>query len=79
MRHMESQRYEEVCQHNKHMVSIEEEKLQIMRKKADREQTHEEERILGIDLDKCNPRLRKYYEKKQQEILRNIGANEYDN
>ncbi|PUZ67612.1 hypothetical protein GQ55_3G449900 [Panicum hallii var. hallii] len=71
--------YEEVCQHNKHMVSIEEEKLQIMRKKADREQTHEEERILGIDLDKCNPRLRKYYEKKQQEILRNIGANEYDN
>ncbi|PVH48216.1 hypothetical protein PAHAL_4G279500 [Panicum hallii] len=76
---IESQRYEEVCQHNKHMVSIEEEKLQIMRKKADREQTHEEERILGIDLDKCNPRLRKYYEKKQQEILRNIGANEYDN
>lgn len=79
MRHMESQRYEEACQHNKKMASIEEEKLQIMRKKADREQTHEEERILGIDLDKCIRRLRKYYEKKQQKIQHDIGINEDDN
>ena len=72
---IESQRYDEVHQHNHHMAAIEEEKLRLMRKKADILQTHEEERILGIDLDKCAPRLRKYYEKKQQEILKNIGAN----
>ena len=71
---IESQRYDEVRQHNHHMVAIEEEKLRIMRNRADILQTHEEERILGIDLDKCAPRLRKYYEKKQQEILKNIGA-----
>nr|TKW00221.1 hypothetical protein SEVIR_8G094300v2 [Setaria viridis] len=70
---IESQRYNEVHQHNQHMVAIEEEKLRIMRTKADILQTHEEERILGIDLDKCAPRLRMYYEKKQ-EILKNIGA-----
>jgi hypothetical protein len=57
------------------MVAIEEEKLRIMCKKADILQTHEEERILGIDLNKCAPPLRKYYEKKQQEMLKNIGAN----
>ena len=71
---IESQRYDEVRQHNQHMAAIEEEKLRIMRNKADILQTHEEERVLGIDLDKCAPRLRKYYEKKQQEILKNIGA-----
>ena len=71
---IESQRYDEVRQHNHHMVAIEEEKLRIMRNKDDILQTHEEERILRIDLDKCAPRLRKYYEKKQQEILKNIGA-----
>jgi len=71
---IESQRYDEVRQHNQHMAAIEEEKLRLMRKKADILQTHEEERILRIDLDKCAPCLRKYYEKKQQEILKNIGA-----
>ncbi|XP_004977857.1 uncharacterized protein LOC101782641 [Setaria italica] len=71
---IESQRYDEVRQHNQHMAAIEEEKLRIMHTKADILQTHEEERILGIDLDKCAPRLRMYYEKKQQEILKNIGA-----
>ena len=71
---IESQMYDEVRQHNQHMAPIEEEKLRIMRNKADILQTHEEEPILGIDLDKCAPRLRKYYEKKQQEILKNIGA-----
>nr|TKW13228.1 hypothetical protein SEVIR_5G086400v2 [Setaria viridis] len=71
---IESQRYDEVRQHNQHMAAIEEEKLRIMRKKADILQTHEEERILGIDLDKCASCLRMYYEKKQQEILKNIGA-----
>ena len=71
---IDSQRYDELCQHNQHMAAIEEEKLRLMRKKADILQTHEEERILGIDLDKCVPRLRKYYAKKQQEILKNIGA-----
>jgi len=58
---IESQRYDEVRQHNQHMAAIEEEKLWIMRNKADILQTHEEERILRIDLDKCAPRLRKYY------------------
>ena len=76
---IESQRYDEVRQHNQHMAAIEEEKLWIMRNKADILQTHEEERILRIDLDKCVPRLRKYYAKKQQEILQNIGANVDDN
>nr|TKW21715.1 hypothetical protein SEVIR_4G138700v2 [Setaria viridis] len=71
---IESQRYDEVCQHNQHMAAIEEEKLRIMHKKADILQTHEEEHILRIDLDKCAPRLCMYYEKKQQEILKNIGA-----
>uniref|UniRef100_K3XRH2 No apical meristem-associated C-terminal domain-containing protein n=1 Tax=Setaria italica TaxID=4555 RepID=K3XRH2_SETIT len=75
---IESQRYDEVRQHNQHMAAIEEEKLRIMRKKADILQTHEEERILGIDLDKCAPCLRMYYEKKQQEILKNIGADRDD-
>ena len=74
-----SQRYDELRQHNQHMAAIEEEKLRLMRKKADILQTHEEERILRIDLDKCVPRLRKYYAKKQQEILQNIGANVDDN
>jgi hypothetical protein len=39
------------------MAAIEEEKLRIMHKKADILQTHDEERILGIDLDKCAPPL----------------------
>jgi sensor histidine kinase YesM len=76
---IESQRYDEVCQHNQimrqhnqHMAAIEEEKLQIMRKKAEILQTREEERILGIDLDNCAPRLRKYYEKKQ-DVLKRLG------
>jgi hypothetical protein len=74
---IESQRYDEVCQHNQimrqhnqHMAAIEEEKLQIMCKKAEMLQTREEERILGIDLDNCAPRLRKYYEKKQDVLKR---------
>jgi hypothetical protein len=43
-----------------------------MRKKVEIQQTHEEEHILGIDLDKCAPCLCKYYEAKLEEILQKI-------
>jgi hypothetical protein len=46
--------------------------LQLMHKKVEIQQTHEEEHILGIDLDKCVARLRKYYGAKQEEILQKI-------
>ena len=58
---IESQRYDEVRQRNQHMAAIEEEKLRIMYNKADILQTHEEERILGIDLDKCAQYLYKLF------------------
>jgi hypothetical protein len=66
---IDSQRYDELRKHNEHMKSIKEEKLQLMHKKVEIQQTHEEDRILGIDLDKCAPRLHKYYEAKQEAIL----------
>jgi hypothetical protein len=69
---IDAQRYDELRQHNEHMKSIEEEKLQLMRKKVVIQQTHEEERILGIDLDKCAPCLCMYYEAKLEEILQKI-------
>jgi len=47
------------------------EKLRLERQKL-KEDKEEEIMILSMDLSKCNPLLRKYYEAKQQEILARV-------
>jgi hypothetical protein len=47
------------------------EKLRMERQKL-KEDKEEEVMILSMDLNKCNPLLRKYYEAKQQEILSRV-------
>jgi hypothetical protein len=47
------------------------EKLRMERQKL-KEDKEEEVMILSMDLNKCNPLLRKYYEAKQQEILARV-------
>jgi hypothetical protein len=47
------------------------EKLRLERQKL-KEDKEEEIMILSMDLSKCNPLLRKYYEAKQQEILSRV-------
>jgi hypothetical protein len=47
------------------------EKLRMDRQKL-KEDTKEEVMILSMDLSKCNPLLRQYYEAKQQEILARV-------
>jgi flagellar motility protein MotE (MotC chaperone) len=47
------------------------EKLRLERQKLN-EDKEEEIMILSMDLSKCNPLLRKYYEAKQQEILSRV-------
>jgi hypothetical protein len=47
------------------------EKLRMERQKL-KEDKEEEVMILSMDLNKCNPLLRQYYEEKQQEILARV-------
>jgi hypothetical protein len=52
------------------------EKLRMERQKL--KDKEEEVMILSMDLNKCNPLLRKYYEAKQQEILARVtGSSSY--
>ena len=50
------------------------EKIRMDRQKL-KEDKEEEVMILSMDLTKCKPLLRQYYEAKQQEILAKVTAN----
>jgi hypothetical protein len=55
-------------------VTTEEKKLRLERQKL-KEDKEEEIMILSMDLSKCNPLLRKYYEAKQQDTGKGYWVN----
>lgn len=82
---IEEKRFEEMREHNKSILQLEEKKLKIMRDKLDMQmqekererserEKQEDERILKVDLDSCPPDLRVYYEALREEILHKVAA-----
>lgn len=59
---IDEKRHKEMRSHNQSVLYIQKEKVRIMREKHDmakeKEEKHEDERILGIDLDACTPAQR---------------------
>jgi hypothetical protein len=55
------------------IVSLQHRKLELEEEKVKMQRTHEEERILAIDLDSVpNERLRAYYTKLQEQIMNKL-------
>ncbi|GJN18545.1 hypothetical protein PR202_gb05717 [Eleusine coracana subsp. coracana] len=75
---IDEKRFEEMQSHNDSLLSIEQEKIRIMREKHDMEkqekEKQEDERILAIDLDACTPAQRVYYQALQEESFEKIVA-----
>jgi len=76
--YIDEKRFEEMRSYNQSLLTIEQEKMRIMREQHDidkeRKEKKEDERILGIKLDDCTPGQRLYYEALQEEILEKIAA-----
>jgi hypothetical protein len=82
---IEEKRFDEMREHNKSILQLEEEKIKIMRDKLNMQmqekererlerEKQEDERILKVDLDSCAPELRMYYEALREEILHKVSA-----
>lgn len=74
---IDEKRYEELRCHNLSVLEIEKEKVALMREQhqaqALKQEKEEEERILSMNLDNCNPRQRIYYEALQEDIIAKIA------
>jgi hypothetical protein len=72
----EEKKLESMNKHERQKLILERKKLNLEKLKMERqkvkEDTEQEVMILSIDLSKCNPLLRQYYEAKQQEILARV-------
>jgi len=60
------------------LVTIQEEHIELKKKKDAREQELRDERIMAIDLTTCNPGQRVLYEAMQREILQCWAARNED-
>ncbi|KAJ1278361.1 hypothetical protein BS78_04G073500 [Paspalum vaginatum] len=80
---IEEKRFDEMREHNKSILQLEQEKIKIMRDKLDMQmqerererperEKQEDEGILKVDLDSCAPDLRMYYEALREEILQKV-------
>jgi hypothetical protein len=71
-------RFQQQTSYNMSLLSIEQEKMQMMRDRYEMEklekQKQEDERILAIDIDKFLPSQRLYYQMAQEEIVERLAA-----
>jgi hypothetical protein len=67
----EERKLESMNKHKRQKLILERKKLNLENLKMER-QKEQEVMILSMDLSKCNPLLRQYYEAKQQEILARV-------
>jgi hypothetical protein len=75
----EEMKLESMNKNERQKLILERKKLNLEKIRMDRqklkEDKEEEVMILSMDLTKCKPLLRQYYEAKQQEILAKVTAN----
>jgi hypothetical protein len=78
MVHIEKVKVEETREHRKIMIDLEKERLELDKKwlqiEAKKKEKEEDERILAIKLDQCQPYERIYYEELQKEIIEKLNA-----
>jgi hypothetical protein len=76
---IEERKLESMKKNERQKLILERKKLNLEKLRMDRqklkEDKEEEVMILSMDLSKCNPLLRQYYEAKQQEILARVIGN----
>lgn len=75
---LEKAKAEEAGEHRKAMVELERERLamdkQRLQMKAEKKEKEEDERILAINLDQCQPFQRLYYQALQKDIIEKLNA-----
>ncbi|CAN6338365.1 unnamed protein product [Urochloa humidicola] len=75
---LEKVKVEEAREHRKMVFELEKEKLAFEQKRlqmeAEKKEKEEDERILAINLDQCQPMERLYYEGLQEDILQKMMA-----
>ncbi|CAL5075931.1 unnamed protein product [Urochloa decumbens] len=75
---LEKMKAEEAREHRKMMLELEKERLAMdqirLQMEAEKKQKEDDERILAINLDLCQPIERMYYEALQQDILEKMMA-----
>ncbi|RLN42289.1 arginine and glutamate-rich protein 1-like [Panicum miliaceum] len=73
---LEKVKVEEAREHRKMMLELERERLAMEQKRlqmeAKKKEKEEDERILAINLDQCQPMQRIYYQALQEDILQKI-------
>ncbi|CAO2177288.1 unnamed protein product [Urochloa humidicola] len=73
---LEKVKVEEAREHRKQMLELEKERLAMEQKRlqmeAAQKEKEENERILGINLDQCQPAQRIYYQRLQDDILQKM-------
>jgi hypothetical protein len=78
MVNIEKVKVEEAREHRKVMVDLEKERFELDKKRlqieAKKKEKEEDERILAIKLDECQPYERIYYEELQKEIIEKLTA-----
>lgn len=71
-------RFQQQSAYNMSLLSIEQEKMQLLREKHEmdkvQKEKEEEERILAIDISKCLPSQQLYYQMLQEEIVEKQAA-----
>jgi hypothetical protein len=69
---------DEARKHRKMMIDLKRERLKLDKKRlqieAEKKEKEEDERILTIKLDQCQPYKRIYYEALQKEIIEKLTA-----
>jgi hypothetical protein len=77
----EEKKLESMNKNERQKLLLEKKKLNLEKLRMERQKLKDKEEevmILSMDLNKCNPLLRKYYEAKQQEILARVtGSSSY--
>jgi hypothetical protein len=82
MVNIEKVKVEEAREHHKVMIDLEKERLELDKKRlqieAEKKEKEEDEHILAIKLDQCQPYEHIYYKERQKEIIEKLTARHHN-